>query len=138
MRGTTRDPGKREAIEEAGAEAIIGDPDRLMTLATALDHVSVACILLGSATGEPEALEALHGPRLEMLMLRTLDTTVRGVLYEAAGSVPEEIRRRGAAIVTATCEDSRIPYVLLDADPADSAAWVEAAVAAVERLLAGG
>jgi uncharacterized protein YbjT (DUF2867 family) len=138
VRGTTRDPAHRAAIEQAGAEAIVGDPDRLATLAGALEHVSVACILLGSAAGEREQLAALHGPRLEMLLLRTIDSTVHGVLYEASGSVPEEILRRGAEIVASACEDSRIPYALLEADPAAPDAWVTAALESVERLLEGG
>ena len=60
MRGTTRDPARRGAIEAAGAEPFVGDPDLVATLAPALEHVGVACLLLGSATGAPEHLAALH------------------------------------------------------------------------------
>jgi nucleoside-diphosphate-sugar epimerase len=135
VRGTTRSEGGRALIEAAGAEAIIGDPDRVSTLARALDHVSVACILLGSAVGRPEQLAALHGSRLEMLLTRMLDTTVRGVVYEAAGSVEAAILHRGSEIVRAKCEGSRIPFALLDGDPADYGGWLAAATAAVEHLL---
>jgi len=119
VRGTTRDPARRGEIEAAGAEAVIGDPDVVATLARSLDHVSVACVLLGSAVGSPEQLAALHGPRLEMLLTRMLDTTVRGIVYETAGAVDPAVLRAGAERVRACCEDSRIPYALLEADPVD-------------------
>ncbi len=137
VRGTTRDPGRRAEIEATGAEAVIGDPDVVATLARSLEHVSIACVLLGSAVGSPEQLAALHGTRLEMLLTRMLDTTVRGIVYEAAGSVDAALLGAGAARVRERCEDSRIPYVLLEADPADVDAWTDAAVAAVNRALDG-
>ena len=73
---------------------MLADPDRVVTLVPALDHVAVACLLFGSASGSPEALEALHGPRLEMLLFRLIDTTVHGVLYEARASAGSELVRR--------------------------------------------
>jgi hypothetical protein len=114
---------------------MLGDPDRVATLAPVLEHVGVALLLLGSATGEAAKLEALHGSRLEMLLSRMLDSTVRGIVYEAAGTVDGEVLRGGAERVRLFCEDSMIPYVLLDADPADYRSWVRAAGEAVERLL---
>jgi uncharacterized protein YbjT (DUF2867 family) len=137
VRGTSRDAARVAEIEAAGAEAVLGDPDVVATLARALDHVAVACILLGSAIGTPAQLAALHGSRLEMLLTRMVDTTVRGIVYEATGSVDPELLRAGAARVRARCEDSRIPFVLLDADPGDPRAWASAAAAAVKRALDG-
>ena len=55
--------------------------------------------LLGSAEGEPENLEAIHGPRLERLLERLVETPVRGFVYEADGSVDPEILAGGAALV---------------------------------------
>jgi Trk K+ transport system NAD-binding subunit len=136
VRGTTRDPARRSEIEAAGAEVVIGDPDLVATLARSLEHVSVACVLLGSAAGSPERLAALHGTRLDMLLTRTLDTTVRGVVYEAAGSVDRAVLRSGAALVRERCETSRIPYALIEVDPADHDAWTAAGVRAVEAVLA--
>ena len=136
-RGTTRDPGQREAIEASGAEAFVGHPDRIATLVPALDQVTIVCVLLGSAGGPPAGLAALHGTRLEMLLTKIVDTTVRGVVYEAAGTVDPAVLAAGAALVRARCEDSRIPYALLEADPADHHAWTLAAVAAVDSALAG-
>jgi uncharacterized protein YbjT (DUF2867 family) len=138
VRGTTRDPGCREAIEAAGAEAVIGDPDRIVTLAPAFEHVAVAYVLLGSATApDPAAISALHGTRLEMLLHKMVDTTVRGIAYEAAGSVEPAILATGAAEVRAFCQDSRIPYVLLQADPRDHSAWLAEAASAAGELLGG-
>jgi nucleoside-diphosphate-sugar epimerase len=136
VRGTTRHPARAAEIEAIGAEAVVGDPDVVATLARSLEHVSVACVLLGSAHGSAEHLAALHGTRLEMLLTRMLDTTVRGIVYEAAGSVDRAVLDAGAALVRERCEDSRIPYALLNADPADSSAWTSAAVRGVESVLA--
>ena len=91
VRGTSRQTGRLGEIEAAGAEAVQADPDRLATLVPALDHVGVVIVLLGSADGDPDSLSALHGPRLEALVAKLLDTTVRGVVYEAAGFVPEPL-----------------------------------------------
>ncbi len=116
----------------------MGDPDVIATLARSFEHVSLACILLGSAVGSGERIAALHGTRLEMLLSRMVDTTVRGVVYEARGSVDRAVLDAGAALVRERCEEARIPYGLLRADPADPGAWTAAAVDAVSRTLDGG
>jgi uncharacterized protein YbjT (DUF2867 family) len=135
IRATTRDPSRTEEIEAAGAEPFVGDPDRIATLGPALAHVGVACILLGSATGEPDALRALHSTRLDMLLERMLDTTVRGVVYERVGSVPPDILADGAQRVGRACERSMIRYMFLSADPAAHEQWLVEASAAVEQIL---
>ena len=137
VRGTTRDPDRGTEIEAAGAEPFVGDPNIVGTLAPALAHVGVACILLGSATGTEEQLTALHGTRLDMLLERMLDTTVRGVVYQAAGSVDPATLSHGAERVRYACERSLIPYELLTADPATDQGWVSQAVEAVGRALLG-
>jgi uncharacterized protein YbjT (DUF2867 family) len=136
VRGTTRDRARAERIAAAGAEPHVGDPERVATLAAALEHVTVACVLLGSAAGAQEELVALHGPRLEMLLTRMLDTTIRGVVYEAAGAVDREILNGGAQRVRDACEGSHIPYAMLAADPSDHHGWLSAAQRAVGGLLA--
>ncbi len=135
VRGTTRTEDRRPPIEAAGAEAFVGDPDRIGTLAPALAHVGVACLLLGSATGSDEQLAALHSTRLDMLLERMLDTTVRAVVYETAGTIAPAVLAVGAEHVRHACERSLIPYVLLEYDPADRAGWTATAVTAVERGL---
>jgi len=136
VRGTTRSTASRIAIEAAGAEPVVADPDRVATLAEAFDHVSVTCVLLGSAVGARDRLAALHGPRLEMLLARMLDTTVRGIVYEAVGSVDEAVLGAGAEVVGDACERSLIPYSLLTASPDYPPAWLAAAMLAVEQVLA--
>ena len=136
VRGTTRDPSRAAEIEAAGAEAWVGDPDRIGTLTYALDGVTILCWLMGSARGSDEQLAALHGTRLQMLLERTIDTTVRGLVYEAAGSVDPALLDAGAETVRAACTKSEIPNALLDADPDDAEAWRDRALARVEELLA--
>jgi NAD(P)-dependent dehydrogenase (short-subunit alcohol dehydrogenase family) len=133
VRATTRDPGRVDAVAATGAEPIVGDPDRVGTLAPAFEHVAAACILLGSATGSPDALAALHGTRLEMLLSRMLDSTVRGIVYEVPRAGDPAVRDGGVRRVRAFCEDSLIPYALLDG----GGAWPAAGADAVDRVLEG-
>ncbi len=135
VRATTRDPGRVAEISAVGAEPYVGDPDRLATLGPALAHVGVACVLLGSASGTAEHLRALHGTRLAMLLERVVDTTVRGVVYEATGTVAPEILLSGAQLVQRACERSSVGHMLLTADPADHDRWPAQAADAVERAL---
>lgn len=118
-------------------EPVLGDPDRIATLGQALAQTGVACLLLGSVTGSEQAIRALHGPRLAMLLERTIDTTVRGVVYEAVGTVTPEILSSGAELVQRACRRSSIGFELLRADPTDHAAWPVLAADAVERALLG-
>lgn len=136
MRGTTRSEDRRPQIEAAGADVWIGDPDRIATISYALADVTILCWLMGSASGPAEKIAALHGSRLRMLLERSIDTTVRGLLYEAAGSVDPTLLAEGAETVRAACSYSEIPHALLETDPSDHAAWLAAATAAVQRLLA--
>ena len=78
VRAVTRSEEHRSQIEEAGAECWIGDPNVVGTLRYALDNVTLLVHLLGVSDDAD-----LHGSRLEMLLERTIDTTVRGVVYEA-------------------------------------------------------
>jgi NAD(P)H-binding len=135
VRATTRDPGRVGELEAAGAEGVIADPDRIATLVGALEHASVGCILLGSAKGKLGSVAALHSSRLEMLLLRMLDTTVRGVVYEASGTVDPVVLTGGADRVRRFCEGSRVPYVLLSG--AAPGAWPREGADAVDRVLAG-
>jgi hypothetical protein len=135
VRGTTRDATRLRELEGASVEPFLGDPDRVATLAPAFEHVSVACVLLGTASGPADRVQALHGTRLEMLLARMLDTTVRGVVYEAAGTVPPGLLRRGADRVAEACSDSHTPYALIEADPAAHGAWLDAATEAVSVVL---
>jgi hypothetical protein len=134
IRAVTRSEERRAEIEAAGCECWIGDPDRIGTLRYALDNVTVLLWLLGTATG-PNVAD-LHGSRLRMMLDKVTDTTVRGVLYEAAGTVDAGALRAGVAEVARARELNEIPGALLEVDPRDPEAWLEAARAAIERLLA--
>jgi hypothetical protein len=70
-----------------------------------------------------------------MLLTRLVDTTMRGIVYEVSGSAPEELLSAGGERVRAFCEDARIPYVLLGADPNDHNVWTHAAAGAVDQVL---
>jgi nucleoside-diphosphate-sugar epimerase len=130
VRGTTRDPARLPAIDAAGAEAVVADPDRLGTLLPAIAGVSVVCWLMGDA-----ASEAVHGPRLQSLVETLVDTPVRGVVYEAAGSAPPALLEQGAAIVRATASTYRMPVQVVDAPPAEREKWAAAMRAAVSDVL---
>ena len=135
VRAVTRREQGRAAIEAAGCECWLGDPDVVGTLRYALDNVTLLLWLLGTASGAPEAVAALHGPRLRMMLEKTTDTTVRGVVYEAAGSVAPATLAAGAEEVREAGRRNEIPFALLEADPDDRPAWSAAAHAAIGGLL---
>ena len=135
VRVVTRSARGEAAIRAAGAEAWRGDPDRVGTLRYALDNVTVLLWLLGTATGPHDKVAALHGSRLEMMLERTVDTTVRGVVYEAAGTLPADVFAAGIREIRRANERNEVPYALLEADPSDRSAWLPAAREAVASLL---
>ena len=134
VRGTTRRADAAE-IEAAGIEAAVADPDRIADVLDLVGDVTIVCWLLGSATGDEAAVAALHGPRLERLLEEIVDTPVHGVLYEAAGTAPGECFAAGRRALAEANERWRIPYAAIDAAPADHAAWLEDAAAAIRSLV---
>src|SRR5215218_8414821 len=135
VRAVTRRPEARAQIEAAGAECWIGDPDVIGTLRYALDNVTVLLWLLGAARGPADRVAALHGSRLRMMLEKTTDTTVRGVVYEAAGTVDPAVLAAGVDEVRLAQRTNEIPYALLEVDRADRAAWLQGARAAIDALL---
>jgi Trk K+ transport system NAD-binding subunit len=137
VRITTRSEASRAAIEACGAECWIGAPDRLATLARALENVTVLCWLLGSASGARAQMRALHTLRLESFLVQAIDTTVRGFVYEAAGRrVSPEVVAEGGRIVRAIAERNAVPVALLGPS-SDSDAWLAQAKGAVSSVLQG-
>ena len=132
MRGTTRNPTRKAAIERAGAEAVQANPGRLATLIPQLEGVTAICWLLGNAADAPE----LHGPRLRTLMERLVDTPVRGLVYEAAGSADDALLAAGADIVRWASATWHIRVEVVEEDPTARAEWLAATSAAVTRVLA--
>jgi hypothetical protein len=57
------------------------------------------------------------------------------VVYEAAGTVDGAVLAAGVEEVRRARRLNEIRYALLEADPADAAAWRTAARAAIDRLL---
>ena len=137
VRGSSRDESRHAAIAATGAEPVTADPGRLGTLMPQLDGVSVLCWLMGSAAGDADAVAALHGPRLESLLETLVDTHVRGVVYEAAGSVDSGLLEQGAALVRRARDTFRMPAEVVAHDPADVDGWRQEMAAAVDRILAG-
>ena len=136
MRISTRTEATRSAIEATGAECWIGTPDRLATLRGALEGVTILCWLLGSAAGSPEELKALHTSRLEFFVTQAVDTTVRGIVYEAVGrDAAARLIDEGAGIVRALAERNAIPVRLITAEPEEVEAWLQDARASIESLL---
>ena len=131
VRGTTRDPARTAAIEAAGAEPYVGDPDRIGTLMEALGGVTILCWLMGTAAAAPE----LHDGRLRMLWEKLVDTPVRGVVYEGAGPLDAAVYARGREVAAAAHATWRIPLRVLEDDPADHAVWRRGAGLAVSSLL---
>lgn len=91
VRGSSRDAGRRQALEALGAEAVEADPDLLGTLMPHLAGVTVLVWLLGEA-GNP----ALHRERLSSLLEKLVDTPVRAFVYEKGSDEGEAIARRAS------------------------------------------
>jgi uncharacterized protein YbjT (DUF2867 family) len=132
VRGTTRAEAGLPALSAAGVEGVVADPDRLGTLVRQLGGVSVLCWLLGSVS---ENADALHGPRLETLLETLVDTPVRGVVYEAGGSVSAQLLAAGAQAVRRAGETYRMPIEVVEQPPAAYEEWLIAMTAAVARTL---
>jgi uncharacterized protein YbjT (DUF2867 family) len=109
VRGTSRRQEGLAAIEAVGIEAALADPERPATLLDLVGDVAAVYWLLGSAGGDPENIEAIHGARLERFLERLVETPVRRFVYEAAGSVDPAVLERGAKIVQIAGETWRIP-----------------------------
>jgi len=135
VRGTSRRGDGLAAIESAGVEAAAADPDRPGTVLDLCGDVAAIVWLLGSAAGDPETVSAVHGPRLERLLEKLVDSPVRGFAYEAAGSADPDLLRTGREIVEGAGERWRIPIALLT-EEREQPGWAEAAAAEVAGLLA--
>jgi nucleoside-diphosphate-sugar epimerase len=137
-RGTSRDSGRAGEIAGAGLDGVIADPDRIGTVLDQIADVTLVFWLMGTAAGDEDAVAAVHGPRLERLMEEIVDTPVRGVVYEAAGSVRPELLAGGEEIVGAAGARWRIPVEVVGADPGQVNSWLDAMTDAAERLVGAG
>ena len=128
----------RAAIEAAGCECWIGDPDRIGTLRYALENVTILMWLLGTATGaDAERVAALHGSRLQMMLEKTTDTDGarrrlrerrhRGGRRAGGRRRRDPPRRLGPTRSRTRCSRPTRPM---------TSAWVAAAHEAIDALLA--
>jgi uncharacterized protein YbjT (DUF2867 family) len=125
VRGTSRDAEGLDAIEAAGIEPARADPEKPATILDLVDDVAIVIWLLGSATGPDEEVAAIHGPRLEGLLERLVETPVRGFVYEGAGTVDAELLAGGAALVRNAEATWRIPVVVTETLRSEGPPWVE-------------
>jgi NAD(P)-dependent dehydrogenase (short-subunit alcohol dehydrogenase family) len=138
VRAVTRHEHRRARIEETGAECWIGDPDVVGTLRYALENVTILVWALGTASGDPAQVAALHGPRLEMMLSKAIDSTVRGIVYEGAGPVGPAALQAGVTELRRTCERNAIPFAVVEAEPVTGEDWTNAIRHAMDRLLGFG
>jgi hypothetical protein len=135
VRGTSRREQGLGAIEAAGIEPALADPDRPGTILDLVGDVAVVAYLLASATGEAETVAAIHGPRLERLLEHLVDTPVRGVVYEAGGTVEPTILEAGVELVQAAGNTWRIPWQAVKIEPSDTDRWTSEMSDAALRVL---
>jgi uncharacterized protein YbjT (DUF2867 family) len=138
VRGTTRNGAAAPDIADAGAEPELVDPGDLAALLERIGDVTLVYWLLGSARGDPKAVEQLHGDRLERLLEELVDTPVRGFVYEAAGEVEPALLQRGAARVREAAERWRLRAWVIEAAASSPEDWREAMLAPADRLTGAG
>jgi uncharacterized protein YbjT (DUF2867 family) len=138
VRGTSRSPAALAEIEGAGFEAAEADPLLPGSVLELVGDVALVIWLLGSAAGESDPAAGVNGERLESLLAKLVDTPVRGVVYEAAGSAPADSLARGRELVASASETWSIPAAFIEGAPdGDWDVWSEAAAATALGLLAG-
>jgi len=135
VRGTTRRAGAMATIEAAGIEPALADPEMPGTLLDLVGDVTVVHWLLGSAQGEPTAVAAIHGPRLERFLEKLVDTPVRCFVYEAVGTVSADDLARGEAAVAAAATTWRIPVEVVKASPSDLQGWLQSMLGATLQIV---
>lgn len=136
VRGTSRDAEGLAAIEAAGIDPVRADPERPGTILELVDDVAVLIWLLGSATGDAENVSAIHGPRLESLLERLVETPVRGFVYEGAGTVDAKLLSGGAELCRNAERTWRIPVTVTETPRSDGPQWVEELQTSAIEILA--
>ncbi|HET9163484.1 MAG TPA: hypothetical protein VFN89_08605 [Solirubrobacterales bacterium] len=142
VRGTSRHREGMALIDQAGIEPALADPAEPGSVLELVGDVSVVVWLLGSAEGSEEELSALHGPGLDRVLERLVETPVRGFVYDGRGSVDPILLARGKEAVEAASETWNIPVSCLLVDPRDEetwsdpmGVWLDAATGGIVNLL---
>ena len=129
VRGTSRGQEGAAAIEAAGIEPAVADPDQIGTVLDAIEGVSLIYWLFGRV-----AAPDLHGPRLERLLAEIVDTPVRALVYE----LNEELEPGDAAAAFAALRSAnerwRIPFEVVAAERGTDN-WLEGMTAAAAELV---
>jgi uncharacterized protein YbjT (DUF2867 family) len=125
VRGTSRDEEGLVAIEEAGIEPARADPEKPATILDLVDDVAVVIWLLANATGPANEVAAIHGPRLESLLERFVETPVRGFVYEGVGTVDPKLLAAGAELARNAERTWHIPVAVTETPREHGPAWVE-------------
>jgi len=123
VRGTSRREAGLFEIEEAGIEPMLADPADPASILDLVADVAVVAWLLGSAEGSDEGLAAIHGPCLERVLERLVETPVRGFVYDVRGSVDPILLAHGEELVEAAGETWRLPFSCIFVDPRDEETW---------------
>jgi uncharacterized protein YbjT (DUF2867 family) len=129
VRGTSRTEAGAAAIEAAGIEPAVADPDRIATVLDAIDGVSLIYWLFG-AVAAPD----LHGARLERLLEEIVDTPVRALVYELNEQLEAPVATAAFEALRSANERWRIPFEVVAAQRATES-WLEGMVAAARELV---
>jgi len=105
-------------LAASGVDIWNGSTERLATLRGALEGVAIACWLMAD---EPAGEQ-----RVASFIAQIVDSTVRGLVYEAAGC-SSEVKR--------LCALNAIPLAVVSESPAERARWLSAAREAVASLI---
>ena len=100
-----------------GSRRSLADPDRVGDAARAPRGRRPSCSGCSARRPAEEEAAAVHGPRLERMLEKLVDSPVRGFVYEAAGTVDAEVLAGGRRLVREAAERWRIPVRLIEADP---------------------
>ena len=93
----------------------------------------------GQHDGSAAQLRELHSSRLRLFLEHAIDTTLRGFIYEAAGTtVAHETLADGARTVQAVTQRNAIPAAIITADPRLREDWLRDARSALDALLGDG
>jgi len=136
VRGTSRGAEGLAAIEAAGIEPARADPEQPGTVLELVDDVAVLIWLLGSAGGDAANLAAVHGPRLESLLERLVETPVRGFVYEGVGTVDASLLAGGAELCRNAERTWRIPVTITETPRGSGPQWVAELETSVVEILA--
>ena len=137
VRGTSRREDGLGAIEAAGIEPALADPDRVGTVLDHVGDVTVVAWLLGSATGTADEIEAANELRLGSLLEKLVDSPVRGFVFEGAGTVDPAVLAAGAELVERAARTWMIPVRVVTAERDEDGGWTAAMAIAVAGVLSG-